>query len=158
MAESLKSGNTLNITDSSVKSPGSPKQVMDTKVIETDKPVFKMPSMLSSSSVGPKNNADDNEDFTMSRSHVDAIDRSEILKTASCQGKEDEPCNKNLTLDDVNTSSPGTDPSPDQQIFKDKMKLPLSYKEPPWGGLAPPPGPGNKALYRIEELKNGMVS
>ena len=36
---------------------------------------------------------------------------------------------------------------------------PLPYKEPPWGGLAPPPSPETKkALYRVEELKNGTVS
>ena len=158
MAESLETGHSHNITDSSVKLPGKPTQVMDKKEIETDKPVFKMPSVLSNSSGGPKNNADVKQDFTMSSSHIDAIDRSEILKTASCQGEDDEPCNKSITLDDVNTSSPGMEPPPAQQIIKDKLKLPLPYKEPPWGGMPPPPGPGNKALYRIEELKNGMVS
>ena len=113
--------------------------------------------LLSNSSVGPKSNADVKQGFTSS-SHIDAIDKSEILKTASCQGKDNDGCSKNLTLDDVNTSSPGMDPPPAQEIIKDKLKLPLPYKEPPWGGMPPPPGPGNKALYRIEELKNGMVS
>ena len=130
---------------------------MDDKEIETAKPVFKIPSVLSNSSVGPKSNADVKQGFTSS-SHIDAIDKSEILKTASCQGKDNDGCSKNLTLDDVNTSSPGMDPPPAQEIIKDKLKLPLPYKEPPWGGMPPPPGPGNKALYRIEELKNGMVS
>ena len=149
-AEALESGTISKVSNVNITA-----NVTDEKKLEMDEMVFKMPSISS----GSQNKATADKELTLPSSNVDAVHRSETLEIAGFQGKEDEPFSEDFTSNTVNNkSSPGMDLSPAQQIFKDKLNPPIPYKEPPWGSLAPPSGPGNKTLYKIEELKNGTVS
>ena len=39
-----------------------------------------------------------------------------------------------------------------------EKSLSIPYKEPPWGGLAPPSAENDTSLYTLEELKNGVIT
>ena len=64
------------------------------------------------------------------------------------------PKNIETNQDKSSESKPNNVSSPSSR----QKSLSIPYKEPPWGGLAPPTAENDASLYTLEELKNGVIT
>lgn len=125
-------------------------ELIDQKTInlcsKNHRPLFKLPSTLPSITSKSQTKADDKD------AQANNYNREGLNESAPGTFSIDSVTNS------ASTENATTKPiSSDKQTFKKEAIPPISYKEPAWGGLAPPSPGNNKSLYTIEELKSGTI-
>ena len=138
---------------------------------ETDisKEVFKVPGILQvTSSRGLANTSSGNSELPKCLESSKNVSNDQLSFDLSKSSNNSN--NKNIAKDNEKTGNlieikeletkdyKESDKSNQNKISpsKDQKSASIPYKEPPWGGLNPPPE-NDKSLYTLEELKSGVI-
>ena len=137
---------------------------------------FKLPSILPNSSTRTPAKTDQSE-LNLSQNIADKEARQIYSPNDQCSDKLTDVQNVYVTSDHKSSStssvrdsniskeseilrSTGTSEETEKseaQNQKTGIINPIPYKEPPWGGIAPPLPENGTSLYTLEELKNGRI-
>ena len=141
------SNNETDISKEVFKVPGILQVTSSRGLANTSSGNSELPKCLESS----KNVSNDQLSFDLSKSSNNSNNKN--------LAKDNEKISNLIGIKDLETKDyKESDDSNQNKISpsKDQKSASIPYKEPPWGGLNPPPE-NDKSLYTLEELKNGVI-